>query len=201
MTQDQRDKWWKMVMHMRAVGGDRRVEMEADYKPAAEDILTSCGNNSNARANAWVDDLTGGMKKHCEKRCWKVYETPRKSSCSVWQQRTAHDTSCDDDDGGWKEASQRIVAKHVESNPVETPTVEPNSRHTPLTDDQKALPPLWTTPGLVILKVGAPLSCQNPHLVPDLSIGPRSRRCYSRHSMDAPFTNLIPWPSSLTLAS
>ena len=63
MTQDQRDKQWKMVMRMRAVGEDRHVGMEADYKPAAEDILTSCGNNSNARANAWVDDLTGGMKR------------------------------------------------------------------------------------------------------------------------------------------
>jgi len=31
---------------------------------------------------------------------------PRKSSCSVWQKRTAHDTSCDDDDGGWKEANR-----------------------------------------------------------------------------------------------
>lgn len=44
---------------------------------------------------------------------------PRKSSCSVWQKRTAHDTSRDDDDGGWKEASGRIVASEtVESNPV-----------------------------------------------------------------------------------
>ena len=63
MTQDQQDNERKTVMHMRAVGEDRHVEMEADYKPAAEDILTSCGNNSNARANAWVDDLTGGMKR------------------------------------------------------------------------------------------------------------------------------------------
>jgi hypothetical protein len=39
-------------MHMKAA--DRHVEMEAD------DILTSCScrNNSNVRANAWVDDLT-----------------------------------------------------------------------------------------------------------------------------------------------
>jgi hypothetical protein len=50
------------VMHMKAVGEDRHVEMEADYKPA-EDIWTSCGNISNARANAWVDNLTGKIAK------------------------------------------------------------------------------------------------------------------------------------------
>ena len=53
-------------MHMKVAGEDRHVETEADYKPAAEDILTSCGNNSNARVNAWVDDLTGDRKGHCE---------------------------------------------------------------------------------------------------------------------------------------
>jgi len=36
------------VMHMTAAGEDRRVEMKADYTPAA-DILTSCRNNSNVR--------------------------------------------------------------------------------------------------------------------------------------------------------
>jgi hypothetical protein len=55
--------------------------------------------------------------------------TPRKSSCSVWQQRTAHNTPCDDD-GGWNETSERIVASEAdELNPVKTPTSEPNSRH------------------------------------------------------------------------
>ena len=53
-------------MHMKAVGEDRHVEMEADYKPA-EDIWTSCGNNSNARANAWVDDLTGRLQRPLKK--------------------------------------------------------------------------------------------------------------------------------------
>jgi hypothetical protein len=46
------------VMHMKVAEEDRHVEMKADYKPAAADKLTSCGNNSNARPNAWVDDLT-----------------------------------------------------------------------------------------------------------------------------------------------
>ena len=32
--------------------GGRHGEIEADNKPAAEDISTSCGNNSNARVNA-----------------------------------------------------------------------------------------------------------------------------------------------------
>jgi len=48
MMWDQRDKWGVTVMHMKVAGEDRHVETEADYKPAAEDILTSCGNNSNA---------------------------------------------------------------------------------------------------------------------------------------------------------
>ena len=50
------------VMHMTAAGEDRRVEMKADYTPAA-DISTSCKNNSNVRANAWVDDLTGRFQR------------------------------------------------------------------------------------------------------------------------------------------
>jgi hypothetical protein len=41
-TQDQQGKRWTNVMHMKEVGGDKQVEMKADYKPAAEDILTSC---------------------------------------------------------------------------------------------------------------------------------------------------------------
>jgi hypothetical protein len=61
-------------MHMKAAGEDKHVEMEADYKPAAEDILTSCGNNSNARANAWVDDLTGRLQRALRGTLWKVYE-------------------------------------------------------------------------------------------------------------------------------
>jgi len=65
-------------MHMKAVGEDRHVEMAADYKPA-EDIWTSCGNISNARANAWVDDLTGRLQRALKKDF---------TSCSVWQQRT-----------------------------------------------------------------------------------------------------------------
>jgi hypothetical protein len=113
------------AMYMKAVGEDRHVEMEADYKPAA-DIWTSCGNNSNARANAWVDDLTGRLQRALKK---DFTNTPRKSSCFVWQQRTAHDTSCDDD-GGWKETSgESWHPKAIESNPVKTPTREPNSRH------------------------------------------------------------------------
>jgi hypothetical protein len=78
--------------NMKAVGEDRHVEMEADYKPAA-DIWTSRGNNSNARANAWVDDLTGRLKRALKK---DFTNTPCKSSCFVWQQCTAHDTSCND---------------------------------------------------------------------------------------------------------
>ncbi len=50
------------VMHMKATGEDRHVEMEADYTPAA-DISTSCRNNSNVRPNAWVDDLTGRFQR------------------------------------------------------------------------------------------------------------------------------------------
>lgn len=112
-------------MHMKVAGYERHVEMEADYKPVA-DISTSCGTNSNARGNVWVDDLTRRLQREL-KGCFT--NTPRKWSCSVWQQRTAHDTSCDDD-GGWKETSGRIVASEaIESNPVETPTSEPNSRH------------------------------------------------------------------------
>jgi hypothetical protein len=60
------------VMHMKAVGEDRHVETEADYKPA-EDIWTSCGNISNARANAWVDDLTGKIAKSTEKRLYELF--------------------------------------------------------------------------------------------------------------------------------
>jgi hypothetical protein len=112
-------------MYMKAAGEDRHVEMEADYTPAA-DILTSCRNNSNVRANAWVDDLTGRFQREL-KGCFT--NTPRIKSCSVWQQRTAHDTPCDDD-GGWKETSGAIVASEAdESNPVKTPTSEPYSRH------------------------------------------------------------------------
>ena len=113
-------------MRMKAAGEDRHVETEADYKPAA-DILTSCGNNSKARANAWADDLTGRLQRALK---GSFTNTPRKSSCSVWRQRTAHDTSCDDD-GGWKETSDRLVAsaEAIELNPVKTPTSEPNSRH------------------------------------------------------------------------
>ena len=48
-----------MATHMKVAGEDRHVETVADYKPAAEDILTSCRNDSNAPVNAWVDDLTG----------------------------------------------------------------------------------------------------------------------------------------------
>jgi len=40
------------------VGEGRHAEMEAGYKPAAVDTVTSCGTNSKGRA--WVDDLTGG---------------------------------------------------------------------------------------------------------------------------------------------
>ena len=50
-------------MHMKVAGEDRHAETKADYKPAAVDISTSCGNNSNARANAWVDDLTGRLQR------------------------------------------------------------------------------------------------------------------------------------------
>jgi len=93
-------------MNMKVVGEDRHAETEADYKPAAADILTSCGNNSNARANAWVDDLTGRrLQSTARKRCRSFTNTPRKPSCFVWQQCTAHDTSRDDD-GGWKETSK-----------------------------------------------------------------------------------------------
>ena len=63
-----------------------------------------------------------------------------------------------------------MASEADELNPVKTPTIEPNSRHSRSTDDQKALPPLWTTPGLVILKVGALLPCLNPHLVLNLFI-------------------------------
>lgn len=56
---DQRDNWGVMATHMKVAGEDRHVETVADYKPAAEDILTSCRNDSNAPVNAWVDDLTG----------------------------------------------------------------------------------------------------------------------------------------------
>jgi hypothetical protein len=80
-------------------------------------------------SDAWVDDLTGRLQRELKGR---FTNTPRKSSCSVWQKRTAHDTSCDDD-GGWKETSGRIVASEaIESNPVKTPTRKPNSRHRPL---------------------------------------------------------------------
>lgn len=51
------------VTHMKVVGEDRHEEMVADYKPVAADILTSCRNNSNARANAWADDLTSGLQR------------------------------------------------------------------------------------------------------------------------------------------
>jgi hypothetical protein len=57
-------------------------------------------------------------KSTSKERCRRFTNMPRKSSCSVWQKRTAHDTSRDDD-GGWEEASERIVASEiVESNPV-----------------------------------------------------------------------------------
>ena len=109
------------------------MEMEADYTPAA-DILTSCKNNSNVQTNAWVDDLTGRFQRALK---GSFTNTPRITSCSVWQQRTAHDTPCDDD-GGWKETSGRIVASEAdELNPVKTPTNEPNSRHS-VADNQKA---------------------------------------------------------------
>lgn len=120
---------------MKAAGEDRHVEMEADYTSAA-DISTSCRNNSNVPANAWVDDLTGRFQRALK---GSFTNTPCITSCSVWQQRTAHDTPCDDD-GGWKETSGRIVASEAdESNPVKTPTTEPNSRHSDTdTDNQKA---------------------------------------------------------------
>ena len=37
-------------------------QMEAGYTPGT-DILTSCRNNSNVRANAWADDLTGRFQR------------------------------------------------------------------------------------------------------------------------------------------
>ena len=58
-------------MHMKVAEEDRHVEMKADYKPAAADKLTSCGNNSNAPANAWVDDLT---QRALQGTLWKFYE-------------------------------------------------------------------------------------------------------------------------------
>ncbi len=120
-------------MHMKAAGEDRHAEMAADYTPAA-DILTFCRKNSNARVNAWVDDLTGKFQRALK---GSFTNMPRKSSCSVWQQRTAHDTPCDDD-GGWKETSGVVVASEAdESNPVETPTNEHNSRHSDA-DNHKA---------------------------------------------------------------
>jgi hypothetical protein len=70
---------------MKVAEEDRHVEMEADYIPAA-DILTSCRNNSNVRVNIWVDDQTGRFQRAL-KGC--VTNTPRITSCSVWQQCTA----------------------------------------------------------------------------------------------------------------
>jgi len=49
-------------MRMKTAGEDRHVEMEADYTPAV-DILTYCRDNSNVRANGWVDDLTGRFQR------------------------------------------------------------------------------------------------------------------------------------------
>jgi hypothetical protein len=50
-------------------------------------------------------------KSTSEERCRRFTNMPRKSSCSVWQKRTAHDTSRDDDDGGWKEARENRGAR------------------------------------------------------------------------------------------
>jgi hypothetical protein len=47
---------------MKVVGEGKHEETVADYKPVAADTLTSCRNNSNARTNAWADDLTGGVR-------------------------------------------------------------------------------------------------------------------------------------------
>jgi hypothetical protein len=82
-------------------------------------------------------------------------------SCSVWQQRTANDTPCDDD-GGWKETSGRIVASEEadELNPVKTPTNEPNSRHSD-SDNQKSLWPSRTTLSTYSPKVGVPFYSQD----------------------------------------
>jgi len=59
------------------------------------------------------------------------------------------------------------------------------------TSDQK-LYRRWTTPGLVISKVGVPFSCQEPHLVLCLFSGLKLWGCYDRCSVDVPLTNVIP---------
>jgi hypothetical protein len=98
-----------MVMHMKAVGEGKHAEMEADYKPAAENISTSCGNNSNARANAWVDDLTCGLQRTMRVTLLEGLRNAAQNRVVLSgsnAQLTTPPAMIDDDDGGWKEASQ-----------------------------------------------------------------------------------------------